>query len=95
MKTAVGYTRVSSSSQASPEKTSLERQAEKIELQARLKEYKLLKIYREPGISGIIRSNASSIDSFTIARTYSSMASLASTMISSCFRELGVEKVGA
>ena len=52
MKTAVGYTRVSSSSQASPEKTSLEQQAEKIELQARLKEYKLLKIYREPGISG-------------------------------------------
>src|SRR5208283_2323572 len=52
MKTAVGYTRVSSSSQASPEKTSLERQADKIELQAQLKEYKLLKIYREPGISG-------------------------------------------
>jgi site-specific DNA recombinase len=52
MKIAVGYTRVSSSSQASPEKSSLERQAEKIELQARLKEYKLLKIYREPGISG-------------------------------------------
>ncbi|MGA2937699.1 MAG: recombinase family protein [Syntrophobacteraceae bacterium] len=52
MKTAVGYTRVSSSSQASPEKTSLERQAEKIELQARLKEYNLLKIYKEPGISG-------------------------------------------
>ena len=52
MKTAVGYTRVSSSSQASPEKTSLERQAEKIELQAKMKEYELLKIYREPGISG-------------------------------------------
>jgi len=52
MKTAVGYTRVSSSSQASPEKSSLERQAEKIELQARIKEYNLLKIYKEPGVSG-------------------------------------------
>jgi len=46
------YPCFSSSSQASPEKTSLERQAEKIELQARLKEYNLLKIYRDPGISG-------------------------------------------
>lgn len=52
MKKAVGYTRVSSQSQASPEKTSLERQAEKITLQAQLKECDLLRIYEEPGISG-------------------------------------------
>jgi site-specific DNA recombinase len=52
MKTAVGYTRVSSTAQASPEKTSLERQAEKIRLQAKLKEYELTRIYEEPGISG-------------------------------------------
>jgi site-specific DNA recombinase len=52
MKTAVGYIRVSSASQASPEKTSLERQTVKIKLQARLKEYELAKIYEEPGVSG-------------------------------------------
>ena len=52
MKIAVGYTRVSSTAQASPEKTSLERQAEKIRLQAKLKEYELTRIYEEPGISG-------------------------------------------
>lgn len=49
---AVGYIRVSSTSQASPEKTSLERQAEKIKLQARLKEFELVKIYDEAGVSG-------------------------------------------
>ena len=54
MKTAVGYIRVSSTSQASPEKTSLERQAEKIKLQARLKEYELVKIYER---AGCIRRN--------------------------------------
>ena len=49
---AVGYTRVSSTSQANPEKSSLSLQAEKIRLQAQIKEYNLLKIYEEPGISG-------------------------------------------
>jgi DNA invertase Pin-like site-specific DNA recombinase len=52
MKTAVGYTRVSSTSQASPEKSSLSLQAEKIKLQARIDEYDLVKIYEEKGVSG-------------------------------------------
>lgn len=50
MKTAVGYTRVSSTSQARPEKSSLA--PAKIRLQAQIKEYDLVKIYGEPGISG-------------------------------------------
>jgi site-specific DNA recombinase len=49
---AIGYTRVSSTSQASPEKTSLERQAEKIRLYAAMKEWELVIIYEEPGVSG-------------------------------------------
>lgn len=50
---AVGYTRVSGASQASPEKSSLERQADKIRLYAQLKnDWELTKIYEEPGVSG-------------------------------------------
>ena len=70
MKTAVGYTRVSSTSQASPEKSSLSLQAEKIKLQAKIKEYELIRIYEEPGISGSTMDRPALQELMTDAETH-------------------------